>query len=235
MTEGAGSWWDEVETADGKLVVRVRAADDGVRVVLEGAGAVADVLLPRDSAAALAAALAVVAGSIEEPGSGSTGVAPGQVPRGPHEELVEADAEPGPEASRPWTGPRPGLPESLAVRRQALDRIRAVCSSLPETVEIEALGSPTFRVATRTFAVVESDDGLPVLRVKVRADQQARLLGDSRYRADVETGVHGWTSLRLDLAGDVELHDLVVAGYRNVAPDHLVAALGGTVAPPAGD
>lgn len=227
MSGADGTWWDEVEMADQKLVLRVRPAAEGVHVVVDAADGGVDVVLPRDAAAALGAALSVAAGSMDEPAGArapamdrpASEVGFDRAPAAEHQGAGTVDP------TRPWHGPRPGLPESLALRRQALEAIRAIVAGLPETAEIEALGAPTFRVAARTFGVVETDDGLPVLRVKLPVDDQATLLADDRYRADTETGVHGWTSVRLDLAGEADLRRLLVAGYRHVAPAHLAASV----------
>ena len=41
----------------------------------------------------------------------------------------------------------------------SVDRLRAICLALPEAVEKETWGDPTFRVRDRIFALVRRGDG----------------------------------------------------------------------------
>ena len=111
------------------------------------------------------------------------------------------------------------------VERDALDRLRSLCLLLPEVAEIDGLGRPTFRVATRGFAVFEIVDGRPAVTVKLPLERQAALLGRPGIAAEADTGHHGWTVLDVGLAGWPAIDELVVASYRLVAPADLVARL----------
>ena len=42
---------------------------------------------------------------------------------------------------------------------QPIDRLRAICLALPEAVEKEAWGDPTFRVRDKIFAMEKRGDG----------------------------------------------------------------------------
>lgn len=209
----SSGWWGEAATGSGTVSIRVARSDDGVRLVVEGSGGAADVVVPDRLASDLAAALlaSTGAGSTDPGGAGGADGSDGQ---------GSGSTDP-PDAWRPWSEPLPDEETIDRARDEALEVLRQVAADLPEAAEVEVLGVPTFRVATRSFAVVEVADGCPVLRVKVPVAEQERLLADDRYRRDAETGVHGWTSLRLDLSDAESLRALLIAGYRNVAPEHL--------------
>lgn len=216
-------WWDELDTGDGPAVLRVRAVGDHVRLVVEVGGGRADVHLPAATASALGQALVAAAGG-DAPPIGEA--APGAVER-----AVGAGPPLGP---RPWSAGPPGPDERAQAVEAALVALRRLCSVLPETVEVDTLGDPSFRVATRMFAVVETVEEVPVVRFKASAEEQQALVTDARFRPDPETGHRGWTALRLDaVAGDHELEQVVLASYRLVAPPDLAAQLDAALA--AGD
>jgi hypothetical protein len=108
---------------------------------------------------------------------------------------------------------------------EALDRLRSLCLLLPEVAEIDGLGRPMFRVATRGFAVFEVVGGRPAVTVKLPLERQAMLVGWEGYAPEEDTGHHGWTVLDVEVAGWAAIDELVVAGYRLVAPAELVARL----------
>lgn len=108
-----------------------------------------------------------------------------------------------------------------------LERLRQFCLMLPEAREVDLLGSPAFRVATNTFAVLEQDeDGAPVVRIKCAPEDQDALVERAGYEAVPDTGRYGWTHIRLDAGlGWDEVDEAVLASYRYQAPDHLRARL----------
>jgi predicted DNA-binding protein (MmcQ/YjbR family) len=108
---------------------------------------------------------------------------------------------------------------------ESLGRLRSLCTLLPEVAEIDGLGRPTFRVATRGFAVFEVIGGRPAVTVKLPRQRQAELLDRPGVSAEEETGHHGWTVLDVELAGWEQIDELVVVSYRLVAPPHVVARL----------
>lgn len=139
-----------------------------------------------------------------------------------------AGARPGPAA--PYPGPMGdsglgGADVAAGGSAAALDRLRSLCGLLPEVTEIDGLGHPTFRVATRGFAVFEEPGGRAVVTVKLAPDRQAALLGLGGAWAEPETGHHGWTVLDVEVLGWERIDELVVASYRRAAPAHLVAEL----------
>jgi hypothetical protein len=96
---------------------------------------------------------------------------------------------------------------------------------LPEVAEIDGLGRPTFRVATRGFAIFEDVEGRAEVTVKLHLDHQDRMVGRPGVSAEAETGHHGWTVLDVGQVGWELVDELVVASYRRVAPDEFVARL----------
>lgn len=114
----------------------------------------------------------------------------------------------------------------MADDAELVERLRAISLVLPEATEVDLFGNPTFRVATVAFAAFERDQGVPVVRVKQELDDQAALVARDGFEPAPETGVHGWTNIRLDLGVEWdEIDPLVVASYRLQAPKHLRAAL----------
>lgn len=110
--------------------------------------------------------------------------------------------------------------------RVHVERLRVMAMVLPEATEVETFGNPTFRVATTPFAVFERVAGVPVVRVKLESDEQARLVERPGYEAAPDTGHHGWTNIRLDLdVAWAEIDRLVVESYRQQAPKALRLAL----------
>jgi hypothetical protein len=106
-----------------------------------------------------------------------------------------------------------------------LTRLRSLCALLPEVAEIDSFGRPTFRVAVKAFASFAEVDQRATVVVKVPVDEQAALVARDGFRAEDETGVHGWTEVDVERVGWDELDRLVIASYRLIAPDHLVSQL----------
>ncbi|GAA2607356.1 MmcQ/YjbR family DNA-binding protein [Actinomadura fulvescens] len=104
------------------------------------------------------------------------------------------------------------------------DDFRKIALALPEAVEKETWGHPTFRVRDKMFAGL-SEDGTSA-SVKATKEEQAALLA-----ADPETfsfpdyvGRHGWVGVdvtRVDLG---ELRDLITEAWRLTAPKRVVKA-----------
>jgi len=111
-----------------------------------------------------------------------------------------------------------------------LTELRQVCLALPEAVEIEAWGRPTFRAGAKgkMFAIFEGNDDHPFAVVfKPEADERPALLGDARFYVPPYHGPYGW--LGLDLTAEKvawdEVAELVETSYRQVALKRLLKAL----------
>lgn len=112
----------------------------------------------------------------------------------------------------------------------ALSRARGACLALPEALEQEAWGAPTFRVKKRIFAMFASArnhhgggrDGLwcpapvGVQQMLVRSDPD-------KFFVPPYVGVKGWIGIYLDAVDDAELRSLAVQGFCQIAPKKLQA------------
>jgi hypothetical protein len=92
---------------------------------------------------------------------------------------------------------------SRGVAARALVRVRKLALALPETVEKEAWGRPTFRVKGKMFAMFVDDhhgDGRLALWLQATHDeQQAAVEADpERFFVPPYVGPSGWMGVRLD-------------------------------------
>jgi predicted DNA-binding protein (MmcQ/YjbR family) len=109
-----------------------------------------------------------------------------------------------------------------------LAELRRVCLALPEAVEVEAWGRPTFRAGKKIFAVFSGTEERPSgLVFKPEQDERAALLGDPRFYAPPYFGPSGWLALDLEAAPPdwAEVAELVESSYRLVALKRMLAAL----------
>jgi hypothetical protein len=109
-----------------------------------------------------------------------------------------------------------------------LERLREVCLAFPEAVESGGVGSPSFKVREKIFAMQHPQDGRPSLWVKAPDGVQQMLVGavPDRFFRPPYVGHHGWVGLWLDGELDwAELADLVEESYRITAPKRLSARL----------
>ena len=106
--------------------------------------------------------------------------------------------------------------------------VRRVCLALPESVEVEAWGRPTFRAGKKIFAMFTgSEDDRHTVIFKPDVDERPALLGDERFYSPPYWGPSGWLGLDLT-AGPVdwdEVAELVETSYRQVALKRMVNAL----------
>lgn len=115
----------------------------------------------------------------------------------------------------------------------AVARLRQICLALPETVEVEAWGEPTFRVKGKIFAMHASSGthhgaGRPavwILSVSMEQDLVLRARPD-RYFKPPYVGPSGWIGAWLDKSppwGEIE--ELLRDGWRRRAPKKVAALL----------
>ena len=114
----------------------------------------------------------------------------------------------------------------------ALERLRAICLALPEVVERESHGEPTWFIrGKRTLATFCDHHHGQRLGVWVPAPEGVQELRmeqdpDTYYRPPY-VGVHGWLGINLDDAPDWDdMEDIIRDAYRKVAPRTLAARLG---------
>jgi predicted DNA-binding protein (MmcQ/YjbR family) len=106
--------------------------------------------------------------------------------------------------------------------------LRAVCLALPEAVEKEAWGDPTFRVRDKIFAMLKFGDGRVSLWCKAPPGSQAVLVGadPELFFVPPYVGHKGWIGMRLDRSPDWREVAIVVArSYKLIAPKRLAASV----------
>jgi predicted DNA-binding protein (MmcQ/YjbR family) len=113
-----------------------------------------------------------------------------------------------------------------------LARLRKICRSLPEAIEVESWGTPTFRVG-RIFAMYAAadshhGDGREGVWVKSKHFTQDLLVRGMphRYFVPAYVGPSGWTGVYLDRKTDWDaLADLLRDAYRLSASKKLARQL----------
>ena len=105
--------------------------------------------------------------------------------------------------------------------------LRRVCLALPEAVEVEAWGRPTFR-AGKIFALFSGIESRPWgVIFKPEPGEHAALAQDERFYAPPYYGPGGWLALDFDAAPVSwdEVAELVEGSYRQIALKRMLAAL----------
>jgi hypothetical protein len=111
---------------------------------------------------------------------------------------------------------------------QAEKRLRTICLALPEAMEKEAWGDPTFRIREKIFAMLKRGDGRDSVWLKAPDGAQDVLIGadPERFFRPPYVGHRGWVGMRLDNGPDWEEVDVLVRrSYRMTAPKKLAAQL----------
>ena len=78
-----------------------------------------------------------------------------------------------------------------------LRKLRAICRQLPGATETVTFGHPTFQVAGKTFAVLETYKGELGIAIKVGKLMIGVFLDDARFFLTPYAGKHGWVTLRV--------------------------------------
>ncbi|MCE3554763.1 MmcQ/YjbR family DNA-binding protein [Pseudonocardia sp. RS11V-5] len=111
----------------------------------------------------------------------------------------------------------------------ALDRLRALCLTLPEVTERVSHGEPTWCVRKTfvTFADHHHDDRLAFWCAAPPGVQEELVAADpERFFRPPYVGTRGWVGVRLDVEVDwEEIAELVADAYRTVAPRRLISLL----------
>src|SRR5687767_6617506 len=113
------------------------------------------------------------------------------------------------------------------MRKRPIDRLRAICLALPEAVEKEAWGDPTFRVHDKIFAMEKRGDGRISVWCKAPGSQLVLVGADpDRFFEPPYVGRRGWVGMRLNRNPDwAEVALLVKRSYRLIAPKRLSALI----------
>ena len=116
--------------------------------------------------------------------------------------------------------------------RSHLARVRKICLSLPEAIEVEAWGAPTFRIG-KIFVMYaaagnEHHDGREGIWVKTNSFTQDLLVRGqpARYFSPPYVGPSGWVGMYLDRKPDWKILESIVRdAYCLTAPRKLSAAI----------
>jgi predicted DNA-binding protein (MmcQ/YjbR family) len=74
-------------------------------------------------------------------------------------------------------------------------KVRELALALPDTKLTMTWGSPHFRVGEKIFCGFGSDDGKPVLGVKLEQNHARSVVREARFWPAPYVGKHGWVSL----------------------------------------
>lgn len=104
-----------------------------------------------------------------------------------------------------------------------VDQVREFALAMPEAVELETWGHPTFRVRDKIFASTSADGVVAIIRAS--KDELAELMATNPEIYDPADyfGRFGWVRAQLAAADPEEIRELVVEGWRKAAPKRLVA------------
>jgi hypothetical protein len=107
------------------------------------------------------------------------------------------------------------------------DDFRAIALGLPEVVEQETWGHPTFRVRKKMFATLSTDGSTGT--VKAPREEQAALVQERPevFFVPAYVGVHGWVGLHVAGVPADELAELITEAWRMTAPVRLARTLPG--------
>lgn len=119
----------------------------------------------------------------------------------------------------------------VVIDESIMQRLRQICLPLPEAVESEAFGSPTFKIRNKNFAMTGKDEhGRPHVWCKSTFEVQQALVNSEpdRYYVPPYVGPKGWVAAWLDDVADPdwdEIDEIITESYRMIAPKRLVKAM----------
>jgi len=110
------------------------------------------------------------------------------------------------------------------------DTVRRMALTLPEAVEKETWGTPTFRVRKKIFVMFA--EGGREAWVKSTHDEQRALIAmePETFFAPPYVGPSGWVGVRIATVDAGEMRELVTEAWRMTAPVRLVKAFDETQA-----
>lgn len=121
-------------------------------------------------------------------------------------------------------------PKKRSAAAAPIERVREICLALPEAHEVEAWGTPTFRVNNKIFAMYSAGMhhsggrvGLWMMSVSVQQDFVIRARPDKYFKPPY-VGPSGWIGAWLDQNPPwSEIAELIRDAYRRRAPKKLAA------------
>ena len=126
-------------------------------------------------------------------------------------------------------------PQVVDPRHPLVERVRELCLELPEAVEVEAWGRPTFRARKPIFTYLGAHMERPFsIVVKTDPEEHRALVQDDRFYGVPYFDRDHWVGTDLDAPGtDWQLlAELIETSYRQVALKRQLVALDAMRPPP---
>jgi predicted DNA-binding protein (MmcQ/YjbR family) len=117
-----------------------------------------------------------------------------------------------------------GEEESLKPFNAALEEMREICLSLPDTKETPTWGQPHFRVGEKIFAGLGDEKGVLAVGFKLERDHADAMVRRPGFSRAPYVGHKGWVSVDVGVVTDWdELRHLIHESYRLIAPKKTLA------------
>lgn len=112
--------------------------------------------------------------------------------------------------------------------KNQLERVRRICSTLPETTERLSHGEPTFFVQDKVFVMFADnhhDDGHVAVWLPVPSGLQTTLMetAPETFFKPPYVGVRGWIGIELDQISDKDLIFHIQVAWELIAPKRLLS------------
>lgn len=116
------------------------------------------------------------------------------------------------------------------MRKDQLERVRRICSTLPETTEKLSHGEPTFFVKNKVFVMFADNhhnDGHIAVWLPVPFGFQTTLIENApeTFFKPPYVGVRGWAGIELDRITDKDLTYHIEVAWELIAPKRLLASV----------
>ena len=116
------------------------------------------------------------------------------------------------------------------MRKDQLERVRRICSTLPETTEKLSHGEPTFFVKNKVFVMFADNhhnDGHIAVWLPVPSGFQTTLIESTpeTFFKPPYVGVRGWVGIELDRITDKDLTYHIEVAWELIAPKRLLASV----------
>jgi hypothetical protein len=110
--------------------------------------------------------------------------------------------------------------------------MRAMAKALPDVIERDTWGKPTFRVRDKLFATLAPDGSSATLKSSPE-EQQALVAADAAtFTIAAYMGRHGWVTARLDRVDKTQMEELVLDAWHRAVPRQLAAPISAHASPP---
>lgn len=112
--------------------------------------------------------------------------------------------------------------------KKELQRVRRICSTLPETTERLSHGEPTFFVKDKVYVMFANNhhnDGHIAVWLPVPSGLQATLIetAPETFFKPPYVGVRGWVGIELNEISDADLTYHIQVAWELIAPKRLLA------------